>query len=204
MYLTWYGQSSFKLQGKEVTVLLDPHSARTMGLHGPNFKANIVILNNTTVNDQAKKDIKGSFIIDCPGEYEIKDVFILGIQAKNNHLIYQIELENIKIGYLGEIDQSLTDSDLEKIDNVDVLIVPVGGKRNTLNAETAAEIIREIEPKIIIPSCYQVPGLKVQTDPVEKFLKEMGVKRADAEDKIRLTKKELPEDGMKVMVLKNS
>ncbi|MCX6740917.1 MAG: MBL fold metallo-hydrolase, partial [Candidatus Parcubacteria bacterium] len=171
---------------------------------GPNFKADIVVLNNAASSSQAKKDIKEGFVIDSPGEYEIKDVFVLGIQTKSDHLIYQIELEDIKIGYLGEINQSLTDSDLEKIDNIDVLIVPVGGKKNTLSSEAAAEIIREIEPKIVIPSCYQVPGLKAQLDPIEKFLKEMGVKRADVEDKIRLTKKELPEDGIKVMVLKNS
>jgi len=204
MYIYWYGQSSFKLQGKEVTVLLDPYSSRAMGLRGPNFKADIVVLNNTATSIQAKKDNKEGFVVDGPGEYEIKDVFLLGVQTKSNRLIYQIELEDIKIGYLGEINQNLTDSDLEKIDNVDVLLVPVGGKKNTLDAETAAEIIREIEPKIVIPCCYQVPGLKVQLDPLEKFLKEMGVKKAEAEDKIRLAKKELPEDGMKIMVLKNS
>jgi len=204
MYIYWYGQSSFKLQGKEAMILLDPYSSRIAGLRGPNFKADLIILNNSTANSQAKKDIKEGFIIDGPGEYESKGVFVLGIQTKDNHLIYQIELEDIKIGYLGEINQNLTDSEIERIDNVDVLIVPVGGKKNTLSSETAAEIIREIEPKIVIPSCYQVPGLKVQLDPVEKFLKEMGVKKMDAEDKIRLTKKELPEDGMKIMMLKNS
>ncbi len=204
MYIYWYGQSSFKLQGKEAMILLDPYSSRIAGLRGPNFKADLIILNNSTAKSQAKKDIKEGFIIDGPGEYESKGVFVLGIQTKDNHLIYQIELEDIKIGYLGEINQNLTDSEIERIDNVDVLIVPVGGKKNTLSSETAAEIIREIEPKIVIPSCYQVPGLKVQLDPVEKFLKEMGVKKMDAEDKIRLTKKELPEDGMKIMMLKNS
>ena len=203
MYIYWYGQSSFKLQGKEAMILLDPYSSRIAGLRGPNFKADLIILNNSTAKSQAKKDIKEGFIIDGPGEYESKGVFVLGIQTKDNHLIYQIELEDIKIGYLGEINQNLTDSEIERIDNVDVLIVPVGGKKNTLSSETAAEIIREIEPKIVIPSCYQVPGLKVQLDPVEKFLKEMGVKKMDAEDKIRLTKKELPEDGMKIMMLKN-
>ena len=204
MYIYWYGQSSFKLQGKETTVLLDPYSSRAAGLRGPNFKADLIILNNLAANSQAKKDIKEGFIIDGPGEYEIKGIFVLGVQTKDNHLIYQIELEDVKIGYLGEINQNLTDSEIERIDNIDVLIVPVGGKKNTLSSETAAEIIREIEPKIVIPSCYQVPGLKIQLDSVEKFLKEIGVKNVDAEDKIRLTKKELPEDGMKIMMLKNS
>jgi L-ascorbate metabolism protein UlaG (beta-lactamase superfamily) len=204
MYLYWYGQSSFKLQGKETTVLLDPYSSRMVGLRGPNFKADIIALSNATASQQAQKDIKEGFIIDCPGEYEIKGIFVLGAQNKSGHLIYQVELENIKIGYLGEINQSLTDGDLEKIDNVDVLIVPVGGKKNSLSPEIAAEIIREIEPKVVIPSCYQIPGLKVQLDPLEKFLKEMGVKNIEAEDKIRLVKKELPENSMKVMVLKNS
>jgi len=204
MYINWYGQSSFKIQNKEITILIDPYSSRQAGLRGPNFKADIIILSQEDLSRQAKKDIKEGFLIDCPGEYEIRGVFVLGTKTKSNKIIYQIEIDNLKIGYLGDINQTLTDSELEKIDNTDVLIIPVGDKKSTLGVKEAAEIIREIEPKVVVPSCYQIPGVKAQLEPLDKFLKELGTKKVETDDKIKLTKKELPETGTKVIVLKTS
>lgn len=203
MYITWYGQSSFKLQDKEVTVLLDPYSSRQAGLRGPNFKADIIILSNKEVANQAKKDIKEGFLIDASGEYEVQNVFVLGIKTKENKIIYQIEIDGIKIGNLGEISKPLTDEELEKLNNPDVLLVPIGNRKKVFSAEEAMKIIREIEPKIVIPTCYQISGLKIQLDPLTKFLKEMGIKSIEALDKLRLVKKDLPE-GIKVVVLKTS
>ncbi|MDD2646490.1 MAG: MBL fold metallo-hydrolase [Patescibacteria group bacterium] len=204
MYIYWYGQSSFKIQDKEVTVLLDPYSSRQAGLRGPNFKADITILDSEELSKQAQKDIKEGFLIDSPGEYEVKGVFVLGVKTGSNKIIYQIEVDGVKIGYLGEINKTLNDTELDKVDNIDVLIIPVGDKKNTLGSKEAAEIIREIEPKIVIPSCYQISGLKNELESLDKFLKEIGVKKYDIDDKVRIVKKELPENGMQVMVLKNS
>jgi len=204
MYLYWYGQSSFKIQNKEITILIDPYSSRQAGLRGPNFKADIIILSQEDLSRQAKKDIKEGFLIDCPGEYEIRGVFVLGTKTKSNKIIYQIEIDNLKIGYLGDINQTLTDSELEKIDNADVLIIPVGDKKSTLGVKEAAEIIREIEPKVVVPSCYQIPGVKAQLEPLDKFLKELGTKKVETDDKIKLSRKDLPETGTKVIVLKTS
>lgn len=203
MYITWYGQSSFKLQDKEVTVLLDPYSSRQAGLRGPNFKAEIIILSNQETANQAEKDIKEGFLIDSPGEYEIKGVFILGVKTKENRVIYQVEIEGIKIGCLGEINKLLTDEELEKLNGLDVLLVPIGNRKKVLSAEEAIKIVRDIEPKIVIPTCYQISGLKVSLDPLAKFLKEMGVKSAESLDKVRITKKDLSEET-KVIVLKTS
>jgi len=204
MYINWYGQSSFKIQNKEITILIDPYSSRQAGLRGPNFKADIIILSQEDLSRQAKKDIKEGFLIDCPGEYEIRGVFVLGTKTKSNKIIYQIEIDNLKIGYLGDINQTLTDSELEKIDNADVLIIPVGDKKSTLGVKEAAEIIREIEPKVVVPSCYQIPGVKAQLEPLDKFLKELGTKKVETDDKIKLSRKDLPETGTKVIVLKTS
>lgn len=204
MYITWYGQSSFKLQDKEVTVLLDPYSSRQAGLRGPNFKAEIILLSNKEAAEQARKDIKEGFLINSPGEYEIRGVFILGIKTKENKVIYQIEIDDIKIGYLAEINKSLTDEEVEKLNGLDVLIIPIGNRKRMLSAEEAVKIIREIEPKIVIPACYQIPNLKIQLDPLSRFLKEMGVKSIETLDKIRLIKKDLVKKEMEIVALKSS
>lgn len=202
MYITWYGQSSFKLQEKDTTVLLDPHSSRQAGLRGPNFKAEIVAISNPDLISQARKDIKEGFLIDGPGEYELRGVFILGVKSKEGKIIYQIEIDGVKIGYLGEISQPLTDDEIEKLNGIDVLLIPIGNKKKVLPAEAAVKIIREIEPKIVIPSCYQMPGLKIELDTLSKFLKEAGVKSTEALEKVRLTKKDLPEE-MQTIILKS-
>ncbi|MGC9049041.1 MAG: MBL fold metallo-hydrolase [Patescibacteria group bacterium] len=203
MYITWYGQSSFKLQNKEVTVLLDPYSSRQVGLRGPNFKAEIIILSDKQTLTQAQKDIKEGFLIDGPGEYEIKGVFILATKNKDNRLACQIELDEIKVGYLSEISQSPTDEILEKLNGVDILLLPIGNKKRTISTTEAVEIIRVFRPKIVIPSCYDIPGLKIQVDPLNKFLKEMGIKSFEPLDKLKIVKKELPEET-KVIILKST
>ena len=203
MYLTWYGQASFKLQDKEVTVLLDPYSSRQAGLRGPNFKAEIIILADKQRNLQAKKVIKEGFLIDGPGEYEIKGVYILGQKNKDGKLVYQIEIDNLKIGYLGEISKPLSNEVLEKLNGIDILLLPIGNKKEVISVAEAVEIIRSFEPKIVIPCCYNIPGLKIQADSLDKFLKEMGIKSFEPLDKLRLTKKELPEET-KVIILKTA
>lgn len=202
MYLTWYGQSSFKLQDQNVTVLLDPYSARQTGLRGPNFKADIIILSDKETANQAPKDIKEGFIVDGPGEYDIKNVAVTGFKNKENKILYQIEIDGVRIGYLGEVGKQLKEDEFDKFNNIDVLILPIGNHKKVLSVEDAAEIIRNLEPSIVIPSCYEVPGLKIQLDPLNKFFKEMGVKSVEAVDKIRVVKKDLPEE-MEVAVLKN-
>ncbi len=204
MYITWYGQSCFKLQSGEKVILIDPHSPRQAGLRGPNFKATILVLTNPEDKKLAEKDLKKEcFLIDGPGEYEIKDIFIYGISLfdKNKRLtIYQIEFDGIKFGILGEINTLLTDGQLEKLNGIDVLFIPVGGK-NVIGAEKAIEMINQISPKIVIPCNYKVKGIKVALEPAQKFLREMGIKKRESLEKLSLRKKDLSEEETRIVIL---
>lgn len=201
MKITWYGQSCFKLQNNRDVLLINPHSPKSVGLKGPGSKATIFVL--TDPKDKEGSGSKEGFLINNPGEYEVRGIMIYGIDCarKDKGLtIYQIEMDGIRFGILGEIDTSLKSEELEHLDGIDVLFIPVGGK-NTIGTDKAIEIINSIEPKIVIPCCYKIPKTRINMGTLEEFLKEMGVKNIEKIEKFSLNKKDLPSEETKVVVL---
>ncbi|MCX6722608.1 MAG: MBL fold metallo-hydrolase [Candidatus Staskawiczbacteria bacterium] len=150
------------------------------------------------------------FVIQGPGEYEVKEVFVLVIPSfhddkdgkeKGQNTIYVIEAEDLRFCHLGDLGQKeLTDDQLEKIDAVDVLMIPVGGEY-TIDSQAAQKIIAQIEPRIVIPMHYSLPKLKMKLDEVSKFLKTMGKPSITAQDKLIVKDSTLPKDGMEIVVL---
>ena len=173
MHVIWYGQSSFKLQTNEKSILIDPYSPSRVGLKCPRINSDIIILTNPQDSKEITKKIdSSSFLIKNPGEYEIKGIFIYGIQLKEK-VIYKIEFDDIHIGVLGETNNKLSNEQIERLDRIDILFIPIGGN-NVFDADQAIKIIDQIEPKIIIPSCYQYGKMKSNFDSVKKFLAGMG------------------------------
>jgi len=206
MKINWYGQSCFKIQDKDTNVLINPYSPRRAGLRGPNFKSTVLILTDPQDLGAAKKDASKSFLIHGPGEYETQGIFVYGVdfKRKDKHLtVYQIEMEGIKFGVLGEINDNLTNEELEYLDGIDVLFVPMGGD-GFLTTKKARETINAVEPKIIIPCCYHIPGIKLKLDPVEKILKDMGIKNFEKTERLSLKRKDLPLGGVKTIILEPS
>jgi len=203
MKINWYGQSCFKIQDKDTNILINPYSPRRAGLRGPNFKSTILILTDPQDFEAAKKDASESFLIYGPGEYEIQGIFVYGLdfKRKDKHLtVYQLEIEGIKFGILGEINENLTNEELEYLDGIDVLLIPVGGD-GVLTTKKAREIINVIGPKIIIPCCYHIPGIKLELEPIEKILKDLGIKNFEKTEKLSLKQKDLHREGTKTIIL---
>ena len=98
--------------------------------------------------------------------------------------------------------QKLTEEQIDFLGDIDVLLIPVGGKY-TIDGAEAAEVVRQIEPRMVIPMHYKIPGLTIDIDDEKKFLKEMGGK-ADKETKLKITRKDLPEDNIRVVILEKS
>jgi len=189
MYIFWYGESCFKIQNSDKTILIDPEAPRKAGLRGPNFKSDILLLSSKDDEKEIEKK-QASFLIAGPGEYEIKGVFIESIPAgkeKKQTVIYRIIFEDVSFGFLGAGVDCLEDEQIEKIGVIDVLFVPV--------SEGAEEIINSIEPKIVIPHSYQIPGLKVKRETKEKFLKKLGKKDIKTLEKFSFNKRDLLRDS---------
>jgi L-ascorbate metabolism protein UlaG (beta-lactamase superfamily) len=206
MQIQYFGLSSLKLTSKDTTSILDPFSKES-GLTPPRGAADLIILSEKD-NElySATSGISGEpFIVDGPGEYDVKDHTITGIPVKDKDgkviTIYLIELEGIKILFMAHIKKlSLSQDEIEDIGEVDIMLVPVGGG-DVLDYEEAAKNVNFIEPKIVIPIHYKINGLKVEAASEEKFLKEMGGK-SESMEKISIKKKELVADApVRVIVL---
>jgi L-ascorbate metabolism protein UlaG (beta-lactamase superfamily) len=200
MTISWYGLSSFKITGKDVTIITDPFDS-SAGLAAVRGGADVVISSNPALNAANNfSSITGTpFIITGPGEYDIKEVAIIGAAAKES-TIYSIQVEGIRIAFLGQIKQTeLTDDQKESLEGSDIVLVPVGGK-DTMDFESAAKIATKLEPFVVIPHSYKIPGLTLNLDKLDKFLQEMGGKHEEM-DKLTLKKKELAGDTTSLVVL---
>lgn len=206
MEIKYFGHSCFLLRDKNVTLLTDPFSPE-VGLKLPRIAADIVTIthdhydHNNTGIVQAKMR-EESFIIKGPGEYEVSGVSIFGVatyhdnslgKERGRNTIYIIIMDGIRLAHLGDLGHVLTDEQLEEVNGVDILFIPTGGIY-TLDAKEAVEVIGQIEPRIVIPMHYQLPGLKIKLNPVEDFLKEMGLKEIKPLDKLVISRERLPEE----------
>jgi L-ascorbate metabolism protein UlaG (beta-lactamase superfamily) len=205
MTITWFGLGSFKITGKDITIITDPFGSST-GLTAVRGAADVVVCSNPNLDwCNNFSSISGEpFMVTGPGEYDIKEVFIIGTAAENKDLgpatIYSIELEGIRIAFLGPIKQSqLTDEQKESLEGADIVLVPVGGKE-ILDFENAAKIATKLEPFIVIPHSYKTPGLSLNLDKLDKFLQEMGGKHEE-QDKLTLKKKDLAGEQTSLIVL---
>ncbi len=195
-----------KVKNGQISIVIDPFDATVTGIRLSPMECDILAFTGR-YNQGCLKPIKGNpFLINSPGEYEVKEISIFGIPAvseksESEATIFVIEAEEIEICHLGQLTQKeLTEDQVEKIGDIDVLMVPVGGD-NTLGAEEARKIILQIEPKIVIPIYYRIPGLKIKLDSVDSFLKKMGAKVTERLDKLSLKRKDLTNEETKVIVL---
>ncbi len=213
MIINWFGQSCFKIQSEKSILVTDPFD-QSIGLKLPRLVADIVTVSHQHSDHNNVEAVKGidnpqPFIIENPGEYEIKNTFIYGIDSyhdnkegkeKGTNMIYRIETEEMILAHLGDLGHLLTNGQIEKLEGVDILFIPVGGVY-TINAKEAAELISQLEPRIIIPMHYKIKGLKFNVDSVDKFCKEIGVCPTETINKFKISKKDLPQEEMKVVIL---
>lgn len=141
--------------------------------------------------------------IDGPGEYEVDDCSVKGIAAHlhaypegpKQSTIYTLNTDDICVAILGHISPRLSEQQLEDIGVVDILIIPVGGYGYTLEPKQAVELIRVIEPKIVIPVHYDDDGVKYEVPQakLEEFLKDLGIEAQDEVSKLKIKSGQTPE-----------
>ncbi|MEK7579966.1 MAG: MBL fold metallo-hydrolase [Patescibacteria group bacterium] len=209
MTITWYGHSCFRLENKDVSVLIDPFSSE-IGLRPPKIKDTFVLVSHDHYDHN---NIEGmpeeSFLAKGPGEYEAKGIFVKGIQSfhdksqgkeRGSNTIYVIRIEDMSVVHLGDFGEGkLSEEQIEKIGDPDILMIPIGGTY-TINYKEAVEAVHEIEPKIVIPMHYKIQGLKIDIEGPEKFLKEISLTPEKAEKVYKIQKKNLPVEEIKVIL----
>lgn len=214
MDINWYGQAMFKLKGKQTQAIIDPFYPEFTGLKLPKpseLIADLALKTHDHEDHSNLKAVEGNPVkIDGPGEYEIKGVAVTGVsvfhdskngEERGRNTVYNLEIDGVSVLHLGDLGHTLTQEQLEEIGPVDIVLIPVGGTY-TIDAPVAAQVVSQLEPKIVIPMHYKIDGLKFPLDEVDLFLKEMGVGSIEPQNKFSIAKDKLPDETQIVVLNK--
>ncbi|MDP2719693.1 MAG: MBL fold metallo-hydrolase [Dehalococcoidia bacterium] len=225
MEITWLGHSCFRIKGKEATLITDPCSPET-GYNINSPQADIVTVSHdhrghnyiAPIEPVPVPPLRGIApdaiiyarpkLIHGPGEYEIANVLITGIPAfhdseeggqRGKNCVYSIEIDGMTLCHLGDIGHSLSSGLVDSLSGLDVLFLPVGGN-STINAVTAVEILRALEPKIIIPMHYLTEKSAVNLEPLDRFLSHMALKDVVPVNRLSVTRSNLTDQNRVVVM----
>jgi hypothetical protein len=208
MSIEWFGEGCFKITetGNHFSILTELPSKES-GLSIPRHKTDVFLSVFSQLSDSLfNEEKKDWFIIKNAGEYELKGNFIYGmvlnIEKELVKSLYKIRIEDMKIGYLGEMkDKEMTPEVGNFLADIDIMILPIGGG-DVLSIEKAVEIIKQIEPKIVIPMYYKIPQLKIKRNEVETFLKKAEIKLVEQNlEKFSVKSKDLENWGEETKII---
>jgi L-ascorbate metabolism protein UlaG (beta-lactamase superfamily) len=210
MEISWLGHACFQLRGKNVVLITDPFPPQLAeGARKGKLNPSIVTLShNYPVQSYVERVGGNPRVVHGPGEYEISDVLITGVasypndqrqQGRSRNTIYIIHMDDLVICHLGDLGHTLQESQLEEVADADILFVPIGGG-NALNPTQAAEVISQVEPRIVIPMHYSVMPTGEMSSELKLFCREMGVETIEPQPKLSVTRNSLPVE-MQVVLL---
>lgn len=192
MEITWHGLSCFRMKERNLAaVVTDPYDG-SLGLPPLRLRSDVVTISHNARGHNYAEAVSGyRFALTGAGEYEIGGVFITGIVTAHEarttqNVLFVFEFDGLTIAHLGDMSKVPSQTQIEALEMVNVLLAPVGGG-NSLNAAQAAELVSMLEPNIVVPMHYQLPGLELELDGVERFLNEMGVTDPKEESTLRLS-----------------
>ena len=210
--ITWLGHSCFRLRDRAATVVTDPYG-KDLGLNLVRVRADIVTVSHDADDHNYVKGVKGDFqVLTGPGEYEVSSVFVTGLELRGDrkakkeaasrphNTVFVFEFDDLTVCHLGDLNLVPTQAQVEEaLGEVDVLLIPVGGGES-LNAAQASEVVSLLEPHIVIPMHYHIPGGDAKLDSVGKFLKEMGLDKVPPQEALKVGRSSLPDDTQVVVL----
>ncbi len=212
MEITYFGLNSVRLRGREAAVLIDPYDPK-LGLSPVRLNVQVVVLTHDDPTHFSMQGLGNEYhLVSGAGEFEIKGIALHGIQTyhdrkkgaeRGKNTVYVIEVDDLRVCHLGHLGHALDEAQLDAIGSkVDVLCVPVGDGSH-INATEATEIVNQIEPKLVVPISYKLPGLSLlaqNLEGVEKFAKEMGATDLTPQPKLQLTSSPTTEETKLVIL----
>jgi L-ascorbate metabolism protein UlaG (beta-lactamase superfamily) len=200
MEISWTGHSCFTIKGKEKTLVTDPCHP-SLGYSLSESEPDIVTISHFHPGHSYIEGITNNpKYVKGPGEYEIGGTFITGIatfhdnqegRLRGRNTVYLIEMDGLTLCHLGDLGHAPTSQLLEEIGGVDILFLPVG-EVSTISIDTATEIARQLEARIVIPMHYKTDVISRELEPVSKFLRKMGISEAEPQARLPLAASTLP------------
>lgn len=215
MDITYLGHSSFRIKGKNAVVVTDPFSLEKFGVKFPkHVAADIVTVSHDHPDHNAVRQIEGApYVISGPGEYEVKGVGVIGTSTfhdeekgakRGKNTVYRIEIDGVSIVHLGDLGHTLSSLEVDALDGVDILMIPVGGQY-TIDPAAAVSVVSEIEPSIVIPMHFKRPDMSGDTfkdlATLPMFLKEIGKEEVVPQPKLSITKDKIPEQTQVIVLV---
>jgi L-ascorbate metabolism protein UlaG (beta-lactamase superfamily) len=213
MQIFWHGFSCIRIEAthgdQQASLVTDPYPNES-GLRFPRTLAPDVVALTHEDDKRFPTDAftNEPFIIRSPGEFEVNGIFAYAIPLRGPEdkypfdLMYRFEVEGMSVGFLGGLKRNLTDEEVAALGNIDILLLPVGGG-DKLTAKQAVDIIKAVEPRMVVPLAYHVEGIKEKLGTADAFCKELVCKREDG-NKLKISKKDLPSDDLVVTVLERA
>ena len=217
MTIQWYGHSCFKIStkpegrgsGEDVVIFTDPYEP-SIGLRPPQGGADIVTISHSHPDHNNPDALRGEpAVLDLPGEYSIKSISITGVESEHDkaggaehgkNVIFVIESEGIRFCHLGNLGTPLDKTQLEEVDGVDILAVSVG-EAPFMTAKDAKNWVDQIDPRIILPMHYKIPGLKLKIGDEKNFCKEIGTCPREKTARMVIKKKDLEGMERKIVLM---
>ena len=202
MDMTWLGHACFRMRGREGIVLTDPPDPKS-GHAIPRTEAGLVTMSHEHAGHASLKSVAGDPVVLLgPGEYEVHEVLVTGVGTfhddakgtdRGRNTVFAIRLDDLVVCHLGDLGHALPAADLEKLGDVDIALVPISGADTNLSAARAAEIVHQLEPKVVVPMSFDPDDMKKDT-PYQRLLHELGVKELVPVPKLSVTRSTLPEN----------
>jgi len=206
--ITWLGHSCFRLKGRDSTIVTDPFG-KELGYPLPKLAPDVVTISHDEPNHAALAVLAGMpKTVDGPGEYEIAGVMIQGVATRggqqkaagaSRNTAYSIRIDDLVVCHLGDLGSTLTAEQVEALKDPDVLLVPVGG-HCTINAAEAAEVIAQLEPRIVVPMHYRTPAVNLPLESLDRFCSEMAVTEAQPQPRLVVNRSNIPEETTVVVL----
>jgi hypothetical protein len=205
MELQYYGANCLRLSARKAQIVVDDNLAQ-LGLKTVTRPTDISLRTNKLFPPHPD----AAFSAEMPGEYEIAGVIINGIAARahmdeegtKNAVIYTIEADDTKVAIVGHIYPELSEDQLAAIGLVDLAVVPIGGNGYTLDGIGALKVIKQIEPKVVIPTHFNDRAIRYEVPPAElaDAVKNLGMEIAETVAKYKIKPADLS-DTTKLVVL---
>ena len=208
MDINWYGFSCFRLRERGVTAICDPLNRKATGIQLPRIRADIVTISSgSSALAEGTDGVSGEpKILRGPGDYEVKQVLVTGLPTSQNgtrNVAFFLDFAGLTVGHLGELGQVPASAGGEELGDIDVLLAPVSGP-HVPDVSRIAEVISQLDPRIVVPMQYSDEGIRSEQsesiEPVDRFLKELGISDPEVTDTLKLTKSGLPEETQVVLL----
>lgn len=201
LQIRWHGHACFEITN-DLTLVTDPHDGKSIGIPAPSVVGDIILVTHDHYDHNSVKTVEkeGSKVVTDSRKRNISNIEIAGVDSfhdedfgakRGTNIMYKFVMDGIKFCHLGDLGHELDEESVQKIGDVDILFIPIGGTF-TVDDRQAWNVINKIKPKIIVPMHYKIGGLSLPIAGIDPFLRQTNYKVIHVGNEIDIEKEDLP------------